>query len=114
MQITVDDLSNGIRKISLQGRMDLEGTNEISGKLTAHAATGEKSSIICDLSLLEFIASIGLGTLVTNAKAARRRGGNLVLVNPQPIVAKVLATTGIDKIIPVYDNYDAAVAALLA
>ncbi len=114
MEISVDDLPSGIRKIALRGRMDMEGTNEISLKLTAHAATGENGRIIIDLSLVEFIASIGLGTLVTNAKTVRRRGGNLVLLNPQPIVAKVLKSTGIDDIVPVYDDFDAACTAVLA
>jgi anti-anti-sigma factor len=101
MELVYADLDDGIRKIDLKGRLDLEGANAIDLKFTALTAT-QKNFIVVDLSGVEFIATLGIATLVRNAKAARLRSGNLVLLNPQPNVANVLATTRIDTIVPVY------------
>jgi len=107
MELVYVDFEDGIRKIDLKGRLDMEGANSIDLKFTALTAT-QKNFIIVDLSGVEFIATLGIATLVRNAKAARLRAGNLVLLSPQPNVANVLATTRIDKIVPVYWNLDEA------
>src|SRR5262245_15385442 len=107
MELVYVDLEDGIRKIDLKGRLDMEGANSIDLKFTALTAT-QKNFIIVDLSAVEFIATLGIATLVRNAKAARLRAGNMVLLNPQPNVANVLATTRIDKIVPVFWNLDDA------
>ena len=100
MELHYVDFEDGIRKIDLKGRMDLEGANAIDLKFTALTAT-QRNFVIVDLSGVDFIATLGIATLVRNAKAARLRQGNLVLLSPQPNVANVLATTRIDQIVPV-------------
>ncbi len=113
MELQYVDLEDGIRKIDLTGRLDLEGTNTIDLKFTALTAT-QKNFIIVDLSAVSFIATLAIATLVRNAKAARLRSGNLVLLNPQANVAQVLATTRIDKIVPVCATLDEAKAQVRA
>src|SRR5580704_6136086 len=100
MELTHSDFEDGGRKIDLKGRLDLEGANAIGLKFAALAAT-QKRFVIVDLSAVEFIASLGIAMLVRNAKAAKLREGNLVLLNPQPNVAKVLASTRIDQVLVV-------------
>jgi anti-sigma B factor antagonist len=113
MELSYVDLEDGIRKIDLNGRMDLEGANAIDLKFTTLTAT-QKHFVIVDLSGVEFMATLGIATLVRNAKAARLRSGNLVLLNPRPNVASVLATTRIDKIVNVCWNLDEALAQVRA
>jgi anti-sigma B factor antagonist len=113
MQLTVTELDDGIRMVELKGRMDIDGTQKIGLQLAAVTAT-EKVSVIMDLSLVEFMASIGIGAIVGAANAARQRGGKIVLFNPRPIVALVLEKTGVDAIIPIVTNLDAARTALRA
>ncbi|MCB1874500.1 MAG: STAS domain-containing protein [Chromatiales bacterium] len=100
-------LEDGTTVVSLQGRMDVSGTQEIELPLTTRTAIS-KAAIIVDLSGVDFLASIGLRALVSNAKAQELRGGRMVLCNPQPAVEKVLASTGIDTIIPVFRTRSAA------
>jgi anti-anti-sigma factor len=50
------------------------------------------------------MASLGLATLVRNAKAVRLREGNMVLLNPKPGVRQVLASTRIDQFILIYSD----------
>jgi anti-anti-sigma factor len=42
--------------------------------------------------------------LVSSAKAVQKRGGKLVLLNPQPLVADMLTSAGISMIIPVHTD----------
>jgi anti-anti-sigma factor len=107
MQLTYDDLSDGIRAIKLTGRMDLEGAAAIDLQFTSLTAT-HRAFIVVDLTDVEFMASLGLATLVRNAKAARQREGKMVLFNPRPLVRQVLASTRIDQVISVHSDFDEA------
>jgi anti-anti-sigma factor len=101
--LEVTELDNGIRCIKLGGRLDIQGTGELETKFTANSATS-KYKIIVDISNIEFMASIGIRLLLSSAKAQDRRGGKMVLLNPQPLVEETLKAAGIDKLIPVYDD----------
>ena len=59
-----------------------------------------------DLSEVSFLASIGMRTLLSNAKALGLKGGRMVLLNPQPMVATALSTAGIDTLIPMHQDLE--------
>jgi anti-anti-sigma factor len=65
-----------------------------------------------DLSQVPFLASIGIRILLTNARVLRQRGGRMALLNPQSMVEEVLKVTGIESIIPIFHDLEAASAAL--
>jgi anti-anti-sigma factor len=103
MELTHDDLSDGVRTIKLRGRMDLEGAATIDLKFTSLTAT-HRAFIVVDLTEVDFMASLGLATLVRNARAVRLREGNMVLLNPKPSVRQVLASTRLDQVLHIYSN----------
>lgn len=107
MEFAFTDTPDGIRTINLAGRLDLEGTTAIDLRFTALTATVQ-SLVIVDLSGVEFLASIGIATLVRSARAARLRGGNMVLLNPRANVAQVLASTRINQVLPVCHTLEEA------
>ena len=111
MQIDVTELDGGIQHIRLAGRMDIEGTQAIDLKFTALTAS-RRSAVIVDLSEVSFLASIGMRTLLSSAKALGLRGGKMVLLSPQPMVATALSTAGIDTLIPVHVDLGSARQAL--
>lgn len=113
MELHSRELESGILSISLVGRMDSVGTQQIDMRFTALSAT-RKVPVLVDLSQVTFLASIGIRTLVTNAKAQKRRGGAMVLYQPSPAVEEVLKSTGIDAIIPIAYDMEAAQRALEA
>jgi anti-sigma B factor antagonist len=103
MKLQTQQSSDGITKIDLTGRMDSAGVQAIDLQFTALTATS-KAFIVVDLSEVSFLASIGIRTLISNARALRRRGGEMVLLNPQPLVGEVLKAAGINPIIRIlYD-----------
>ena len=72
-------------------------------RLTALTAS-TKLFVVVDLSQVDFIASLGIGTLVRCAKAAKLRDGRITLLSPQPKVAEILSSMGIDRILPICWN----------
>ena len=111
MHIGVNQLDGGIQHLRLAGRMDVQGTQDIDLQFTLLTAT-KRAAIVVDLAEVTFLASIGMRTLLSNAKALGRKGGKMVLLNPQPMVAAAISTAGIDTLIPVYHDLEAACRAL--
>src|SRR3977135_4287552 len=101
MEIDCEQLEKGILKINLSGRMDVAGSQQIDRKF-ADLTAPPSSAVIVDLSKVVFLTSIGLRTLLINAKALRTRGGKMVLLNPDTNVAKVLELSGVDMPIGVF------------
>ena len=99
MNLEVADLGNGITKVTLSGRLDVEGALKIDDKFNAIAEREKK--VLVDLSAVTFIASLGIRTLIMGAKATANNGGKMVLLDPQPNVEKVLRTSRVDTVIPI-------------
>jgi anti-anti-sigma factor len=67
-----------------------------------------------DMSEVSFVASIGMRTLLSSAKALAKKGGKMVLLNPVGPVWDSLSTAGIDALVPIHADRDAAIADLRA
>ena len=111
MDISFEQLSDGIKLVKLAGRLDMMGAQSIDLKFTSGVATGD-AGVVVDLSGVSFLASLGIRTLISPAKALKARGGRMVLLNPQPLVLEVLKVSGLLGILPVYTELSEAVAAL--
>lgn len=112
MKMTVEQREDAITRISFDGRLDLQGTKEIDQRLAQAISTGTMDVVI-DLSLVSFIASNGIHSLVTAAKAQAARGGRMGLVRPKLMVLRILEIAEIDRLVPVYDDLETACRALL-
>ena len=112
--IDSEDLNENLRIIYLKGRLDIQGADAVDTKFAILAASAALR-IVVDLTGVDFLASIGIRSLVTNAKAQKQRGGRMVLfVGDNAQVSKVLNTTGIDTLIPMYADATEARKAALA
>src|SRR5260221_13034162 len=60
--------------------------------------------VVLDLSDVSLIASLGIGLIYRSLKPTRLRGGNIVLLNPQPAVALVLERTNAGKVVAILNN----------
>lgn len=113
MEMQITDLEGGIKQVKLVGRLDLKGTNDIDNSFTFATSSGS-TPVLVDLSEVDFLASIGMRMLISNAKALGRRGSKMVLYNPTPLVKEALITAGFDELIPIFDDFDEATSALKA
>jgi anti-anti-sigma factor len=113
VELKTQETPDGVKIITLAGRMDIAGTQEIDLRFTNLAAS-QKSLVAVDISGVTFLASIGMRTLVSSARALMNRGGAMALANPQPLVQQALIAAGIDSLIPIYPDAQQATQGLLA
>lgn len=109
MDIKEEQLDSGITKIKLSGRMDSEGVSRIQSEIAGMTAA-PRMSIMVDMSDVPYMSSIGIRTLLMNAKGVSRRGGKFVLLSLQPNVRNMLEISGIDQLIGIYNSQDEALA----
>jgi anti-sigma B factor antagonist len=68
--------------------------------------------LVIDLSGVPFMDSAGLGALIGGIRRARESEGEVAVACSRPTLTRLLHTTGFDRIVPVTETLDAAVAAL--
>jgi anti-anti-sigma factor len=114
MAIDFDDSRENLRRIIITGRLDIPGTDEIATKFSALAASAQRR-VVVDLTGVSFLASIGIRSIISNAKALQQRNGKMVLlVGGDSTIQKTLEITGIPDLIPMFTDTIAAEAEALA
>jgi anti-anti-sigma factor len=109
MKLSTDEM-NGITRVVLEGRLDIEGAAAVD--LRMNVIAGSASRLLIDLKGVSFLGSMGLRSLVVPAQAVKRRGGKIVLFAPVPLVEEVLRTSHVITIIPVRHDLESALAEL--
>ena len=110
MTFEVQEPAPDVAKVILEGRIDFARAQAIDAPLASVAAG--RLGLIIDLSRVDFVASMGLRSLIKCAKIMNGRKGRLALLSPRPGVAEVILMSGISQMIPVFDSEDAALAAV--
>lgn len=113
MELVVDEVNPDTTCLKMSGRLDHKGAGEIEMRFTALTSTNS-DNIAVDMHDVDFIASIGMRLLLTCAKAKSARGGRMVLFGLQPLVMEALASAGIDTLIPIQADRQAALSALVS
>ncbi len=110
MQIRIVDDAGNTAKVVLNGKLDISGAEKIALPLATLA--GGKRGVVLDMTDVTFLASIGIRHLVAASKALMRRGGRLVLLNPNAMVTDVLDTSGVLELMVIVRSDAEAAAAL--
>ena len=103
MQLDVTDRTDGISQVALVGKLDITGLHEVDLKFHSLTAAAKQPAIV-DLTGLDYIASLGMGMLISCAKSLQIAGETLVLVGAHGMVDTALRTAGIDQAIPMVDS----------
>lgn len=93
--------------VSVTGEVDLYTAPSLKERV-ADLVSGGRNRIAVDLAGVEFMDSTGLGVLIGGLKRCKEAGGSLTLVAPREPVLKVLAITGLDKVLSVHDTVEQA------
>jgi anti-anti-sigma factor len=110
MTMATEELTGGILKVILDGKLDIEGAAAVDLKM--NVIGGSRKAVLVDLQGVSFLGSMGLRALVAPARAIKSRGGKMVLFGPNEMVEKVLKTSAIDTLIPIYHELQSALAEL--
>jgi anti-anti-sigma factor len=98
-----------IRRVAVQGEIDLALADELQQRLT-DASTGTGSIVIVDLAECLFIDSRGLSALLNAARRLTRNGGALAVICPNPTPQRVFEITQTDDTLNVAGTEDQALA----
>jgi anti-sigma B factor antagonist len=86
--------------VMLAGEADMVGAGQLDALITRQLAGGTWQLTI-DVSGLRFADSAAIRVLALAARTLTERGGSLVLLDPQPSVARVLALLGVDQMLTI-------------
>lgn len=84
--------------MTLAGEADLTTAEQLSALITGQL-DGEAHQLTIDVSGLRFADVASIRMLVLAASTLKRHSGRLVLLHPQPPVAKIVTLLGADQVI---------------
>lgn len=96
--------------VTVSGEVDVYTAPQLRSALEDRIAAGQ-TALVIDLEDVGFIDSTGLGVLVGRLKIVRKIGGWLSVVCTNERILRLFAITGLDKVLPVHDSVDSAIAA---
>lgn len=112
MGIRFQDVNEDLRRIVLSGRLDTAGSEEIARQFGELTLTSK--AVVVHLSEVRFLSSMAIGMLLKGAKAVQRMGGGLALhVGENEVVIRTLEATGINQLIPMFEDGQDAEKAVL-
>jgi anti-anti-sigma factor len=110
--VKIETLSrDGVTTIVVSGDVDAAEKAAVGRTVRELLDRGE-SRIIFDFEKVTFLGSSGVSCLVSARKDALEKSGGVALVNPPPMIRKVLHTLGFEGDFPVFTTREAAARAL--
>ncbi len=93
--------------VKLQGEAGLAQLDDLSHHMMTVTAR-RPSRVVIDMSELAFIASAGMGALVSLERGLARRGGQVFLAAPQPAVREAFERARLQDIFRITETVEAA------
>jgi anti-sigma B factor antagonist len=103
------EVVSGLPVVTAPEEIDITNAPALRSALLK-AATHGHGTVAVDMTQTSFCDSSGLHTLLAAHKCAQAEGGGLLLAVSATAVLRVLALTGIDRIIPNFTSLDEALA----
>lgn len=96
--------------VEVVGDVDVYTAPELRAALLQPQDKAERPNLVVLLADLAFMDSSGLGLLVGAHKRAVMAGGRVALVGARESLLRVLRVTGLSKVLPAFDDAEAAFA----
>ena len=100
-------LNGDILLIVLEGSLNGTTTEEFNRAIQNHVDQG-RSKIIIDCRHVEYISSVGIGSLVALQARVRKKGGEVKLAGLFGLAADTIRLVGLDKLLGIYADAEFA------
>lgn len=107
MQITCQ-LKKRTLIVALDGELDHHTAGQIRGMIEQAITEQKAKHLVFDFSSLHFMDSSGIGMIIGRYKLIKSLGGNVFLVCGGGRIEKLIALSGLTRLIPVYKTVDEA------
>ena len=101
------DWAHPVAVVTMPDEIDIANAEDVRDTLLAVLNQGV-STLIVDMTGTTFCACAGASALARAHQRARATGGQVRVVARAPIVLQLLAITGVDHLMPVFDSLSAA------
>jgi anti-sigma B factor antagonist len=99
-KISTSDI-DGPTVVRMEGELDSFSAAQVREELAGAVAY---EATIIDMREVAFVDSAGLGALVGGLRRIREAGRGVALCCPRPSVRRLLAMTGVDRLVPIADS----------
>ena len=103
---------NGIPIIVLTGRLNQASADALHAAAMEVAGDETSKALVVDMGGVDFIASVGIRSLIRPSQALSMRGGKLAVANLSPQISDFFKLTGLDQMFRVYETVADATAAV--
>ena len=93
------DYSNGLLAVRILGEIDHHSALGMRQGIDGLIREKRPEKLILDLSSVDFMDSSGLGLILGRYSAVRQVGGDMVVLNPNKGVMKILRLAGAERIL---------------
>jgi anti-sigma B factor antagonist len=101
------EVVEGVPVVTTPEEIDVANAALLQKALLEAAGPGH-ALVVVDMSRTRFCDSAGLNALVAADRQARAEGGEVRLVVVGEAVARIVALTGVDRVIPIYASLEEA------
>ena len=105
LNVKVENQNKDYSIIELSGFLDAHTVNVFEERM-AEIIEGGQNRMVIDLKGLNYISSAGIGALMALTQQVRRESGDIVLLQPNDKVFKILDLLGFTKIFNVAHSED--------
>ena len=86
--------------VTVSGELDMATAPELSAALAQLFASSPPKRLVIDAHQMTFVDSTGLSALILGQKRCRATGGELVLRDPAPVLQRLIALAGVERLLP--------------
>jgi anti-sigma B factor antagonist len=108
--VRVDSDDDGLVTITVEGDVDSFSAGQLR---ECFAAILGRAATVIDMRDVPFLDSSGLGALVGGIRRLRESGGSVAICCDRPSVLRLLAMTGVDRIVDLAESPEQARALVL-
>jgi anti-sigma B factor antagonist len=95
---------NGIPVLVLTGRLNQASADALHAAAMEIAGDETSKALVVDMGGVDFIASVGIRSLILPSQALALRGGTLAVANLSPQISEFFKLTGLDQMFRVYET----------
>jgi anti-sigma B factor antagonist len=110
MSVEARQLDSGIAVVTITGRLVMGAETERLDHTVKGLLLKEQRKFVLDITALDYADSAGIGMLISCLTNVKKAGGDLKLAGANPRIRRILAMTGLDTMMPMFDTLDTATA----